>query len=118
MSELVPCHGCARHIRASERSCPFCGIPREPVFTARPALPRPISRAAVVLAGAVAATSCGKRDADPPLVTAPTTSPSPTTVDTNPATVYGPAPVFDTADAGIVVAPSDPSAPDNGGKGK
>ncbi|MBN8611866.1 MAG: hypothetical protein J0L92_14825, partial [Deltaproteobacteria bacterium] len=25
---LAPCSGCARHVRASETACPFCGAPR------------------------------------------------------------------------------------------
>ena len=28
MSELVACQGCQRHVRSSERACPFCGTSR------------------------------------------------------------------------------------------
>ena len=28
MDRLLPCHGCSRHRRTSERACPFCGSKR------------------------------------------------------------------------------------------
>lgn len=51
MSALVPCVGCARHVRSDDASCPFCGAAR--VATARPAqrVPR-VARAVLFTAGA------------------------------------------------------------------
>lgn len=54
MRQLVPCPGCARHVRLTEGACPFCGdtsprvAPPAPTFVRR-------SRAAIV--GATIATS-------------------------------------------------------------
>lgn len=51
-SAFVPCAGCARHVRAHDRACPFCGAHSEATLptTARP-LPR-VSRAVLFAAGA------------------------------------------------------------------
>ncbi len=61
---FVPCPGCARHIRTSEETCPFCKVvvpadARVPVPVARLG-GRHLSRAALVLASAAAVASCGK----------------------------------------------------------
>jgi len=64
-SHLVSCAACARHVRASEAACPFCGaeLPRS-LREARP--PRPpamrLGRAALMAIGtgaATIATACG-----------------------------------------------------------
>ena len=81
---LRPCVGCARHIRVSESSCPFCGAALDPVFRASPA-PRPpagrLARAALFAAttgttlavGAIttvavssATVDCGGKSEEPP----------------------------------------------------
>lgn len=60
-SPLLPCGSCARHIRASSASCPFCGAAHTPVDAAPFEGPMPrMSRAvaftlgAAVLAGSAA----------------------------------------------------------------
>jgi hypothetical protein len=45
--ELVPCHGCARHVDNAEPVCPFCGAARSEAMPApRRTMPRGSSRAA------------------------------------------------------------------------
>lgn len=66
---LVPCPGCARHVRASSEGCPFCGatLVEAPAPAALPAAR--LGRAALFAFGAaaLAATGCaehhGSRDA-------------------------------------------------------
>jgi hypothetical protein len=64
MTQLVPCPGCDRHVRASDPACPFCAcaLPDTASTTAAPAAPpRPrMSRAALFAAGAtmVGAAAC------------------------------------------------------------
>jgi hypothetical protein len=60
MSALVPCPSCARHVRASEASCPFCASALPEGLTAVPNTTRRLSRfaaftfaAAVVVTGAM-----------------------------------------------------------------
>lgn len=70
MRSLVPCTECARHVRASESTCPFCGAeiaavaPRE--LSPMPA-DRLLARAAITFAAAAATavTACGKTDVPP-----------------------------------------------------
>lgn len=60
---LSPCHGCSRHVRVEERSCPFCGI-----ALAEPSLPRlrgatRVGRAASFVLGlTMAAAACDDDD--------------------------------------------------------
>jgi len=90
---LEPCPECARHVRATEVTCPFCASPlalqgRE----MRVAGERPM-RAALLFAGATALAACGKTQAppEPP-------SPPPVNTDLAPAPAYGaPPPDFLTA---------------------
>lgn len=71
MSHLVPCAGCARHVRASERDCPFCGAALAPtVSSPRGPMPR-VGRAARFAFGAAVVTTltvtgCGEsHEGDP-----------------------------------------------------
>jgi hypothetical protein len=68
MSEnvLLPCPSCARHVRLSEPSCPFCGAPLPSAFreqTVEPSPAKRLNRAALyaLRMGAVSmtATACG-----------------------------------------------------------
>jgi hypothetical protein len=65
VNHLVPCPSCARHVRQSEASCPFCSAELSLGHLPAPALPRTrLGRAATFAfgAGVVAATSlvgCG-----------------------------------------------------------
>lgn len=55
---LLPCPGCARHVRAGERECPFCGGAIE--VAGAPAVRRPttrLGRAATFAFGAAVATT-------------------------------------------------------------
>lgn len=59
MASLVPCLACHRHVRAAERSCPFCGTGL-PALAAPPRRPTArLGRAATFAFGAAALTSAG-----------------------------------------------------------
>lgn len=57
MARLLPCTSCARHVRASETSCPFCAASLVAQATAATSSPpgRRLSRAALFALGASAA---------------------------------------------------------------
>ena len=65
MKHLVPCPECNRHVRVSERECPFCALPLDLADTPPPMLPRGrLSRAATLafgatIASATALSACG-----------------------------------------------------------
>lgn len=109
MSVLVPCPSCARHIRGSETSCPFCGAtthglldsaPREAPRGLDPR--RSLSRAALALASIAAVTACGKTTSSayggPPPTMADAAPPAPNTESPS-APAYGGPPPMLTADA-------------------
>jgi hypothetical protein len=53
MNHLVPCPECSRHVRVSEKQCPFCALPLDLAGTPAPQLPRGrLSRAATLAFGA------------------------------------------------------------------
>ena len=60
---LVPCSSCARHVRASEAACPFCGSSLENDLSKVPGVPTSrLGRAALFAFGAtvaVTAAGCG-----------------------------------------------------------
>jgi hypothetical protein len=60
MRALSLCQSCKRHIRVSERTCPFCGAAHVLAAAAQELRPRgrPGGRAALFLAGAAAAPGC------------------------------------------------------------
>lgn len=61
MSSLRPCPSCARHVRATESSCPFCAATLRVVRPGSRALAvsaRGLSRAALFALGSVAAAAC------------------------------------------------------------
>ena len=58
MTCLVRCEGCARHVRAVENGCPFCGADLSRAC-ARPRSRGRLSRQALLAAGAVAIASSG-----------------------------------------------------------
>lgn len=98
MARLVPCPGCARHVRANDATCPFCdtaiGAVPERVLSPAPN-DRLLARVAVTFATAAATslTACGKEPTDKP-------PPTPTnTMDPVPAPAYGPPPVMPEAAA-------------------
>lgn len=138
MRQLVPCPGCARHVRVEEAACPFCGDASPRVVPARRA-PLGRSRAAILgatLATTVTASGCYEdhgrgRDAavvapdaghDAAFIAAYGTPvdasllPPPDAADEPdagaPAAEYGGPPLFD--DAGIDAGHGDPGA-DYGG---
>jgi hypothetical protein len=62
MNRLLPCPGCARHVRAGEIRCPFCDGPLTSVAPVRRTRPAGrLSRAALFAAGAtlMSAAGCG-----------------------------------------------------------
>lgn len=103
MATLVPCPGCARHVRASEATCPFCDAAigaATPRALAPATNDRLLARAALTFAAAAATTltACGKEATDKP-VPAPTSTPN----DNLPAPAYGPPPMM------IDAAPPEPA---------
>jgi len=116
-AHLVACPSCARHVRVSERTCPFCEGVLDDAFRSRPA-PRPpasrLSRAALYAFGAgtlTLATACGGSTSDEnpdaaPIVDAAYGGPPRDgggDADAQPGALYG-APPFDaSADAQPVV---------------
>ena len=57
MSHLVPCAGCARHVRATEPTCPFCGA-ASAAIAPTPRLPtQRLTRAARFAFGAAVVTT-------------------------------------------------------------
>ncbi len=65
-SQLTPCPSCSRHVKVGPPSCPFCGgavpvdVPARVV-----AAGRPLSRAALLFAGAAAVTACSSSTTSP-----------------------------------------------------
>lgn len=60
---LVLCGGCARHVREIESCCPFCGRERTASESdvASVEMPTRLSRAAILLAGAMSAAACDRQ---------------------------------------------------------
>jgi len=137
---LVPCPSCARHVRATERVCPFCGAAVPPSFAGYvPRAPAErLSRAALVAFAAVAVAGCSKETATPsdagsadkqqqqepttvPAYGAPAPTPAPSPVDAGlgslvaQAAVYGGPPAYRDADAPVDNSPTgvvEAGAPD------
>ena len=102
---LSPCPSCARHIRADEGTCPFCGAATPEGFGAcvRPAPAGPVlSRAAVLFMGATAVAACGGTT-----TTVGGGGDSGSSADSMPVAMDGPAPVRDSS----VDAPVDSPGP-------
>jgi hypothetical protein len=98
---LHPCESCARHIRAGEAACPFCGAAVTQVAApARGSVARPMSRAALLFMGATTSIACGSSSTNPP-TTEPDAAIQDSGVDAaiqdsgvdtgEPAAMYGPA---------------------------
>ena len=111
---LVPCPGCARHVRAAENACPFCAtaLATEPAL--RPSTNvRGLSRAAIMVLGAsLSLTGCGsaKQPVDPPAN--PTADPGPPDDDGGAAAEYG-APMPPDDDGGAAAEYGAPMPPDD-----
>ena len=112
MRHLVPCSGCARHVRASESSCPFCGAALA-VAIASPRGPTPrMGRAARFAFGAAVATTltvtgCGESHEGDPDAGAPMDAGHDAGLTSEPA-----APPDSGHDAGLTSEPGEP--PDAG----
>lgn len=65
-SQLTPCPSCSRHVKVGPPSCPFCGgaVPVDVPARVAPA-GRPLSRAALLFAGAAAVTACSSSTTPP-----------------------------------------------------
>jgi hypothetical protein len=65
-SQLTPCPSCSRHVKVGPPSCPFCGgavpvdVPARPVLVGRP-----LSRAALMFAGAATVAACSSTASQP-----------------------------------------------------
>jgi hypothetical protein len=63
-SQLTPCPSCSRHVKVGPPSCPFCGGDVPVNVPARPSLVgRPLSRAALMFAGAATVAACSSTSA-------------------------------------------------------
>lgn len=91
MSKLVPCEACARHLRARESACPFCGVSRVPSAAEAQDPTVRLGRAAL-FAFALTSAACGNESASPP----PTTVAPPSSLVPPPTAIVQPygAPVF------------------------
>src|SRR5437588_9452460 len=72
--DLALCASCARHVKASEATCPFCLLP----LVAAELAPTPLDKRrwhAVVMAIAATTGACGKTDAKPDVADIPMTAP-------------------------------------------
>ncbi len=60
MAMLTPCPSCTRHVKVGPPSCPFCGgqVPTPAPRAVTLPLGRPLSRAALMFAGAAAVSAC------------------------------------------------------------
>jgi hypothetical protein len=97
MSQLHPCPACARHVKRSETSCPFCSasIALEGVAArARPT--QRMGRAATFAFGAAVATSLAACSG----ATTPTGTDANTSIDSGVSPLYGGPPDADATDAG------------------
>jgi hypothetical protein len=109
ISCLVPCPGCARHVRQSEEECPFCGGP-VPVAIASVEASATLSggrsrtRAAILLAGAATLAACGKEP-----TTVDPTPPKPTDNRQMTAPAYGAPPPFMLPDGATSTTPPEPA---------
>jgi hypothetical protein len=65
---FVLCAGCARHVKAQDAGCPFCGASFSSASSSRPSTGEPFRRmaaAAAVAAGVAAATGCSSQSSPP-----------------------------------------------------
>jgi hypothetical protein len=69
-SVLAPCPSCSRHVKVGPAVCPFCGgeVPTEVApRTLTIGAGRPLTRAALMFAGAAALGACSSSSSGPPL---------------------------------------------------
>jgi len=123
---LYPCESCARHIRAEEAACPFCGAAAKPVGDAgaRPSFARPLSRAALLFVSATATVGCSSSTSpNEPAADAAADTGGPAATDSGafdgePAALYGPAMIEDSGpgsfEGGPVAAYGPAQIPDSG----
>ncbi len=67
-SRLTPCPSCSRHVKVGPPSCPFCGgaVPTDvPARTFASPAGKPLTRAALMFAGAAAVTACSSNGPSP-----------------------------------------------------
>lgn len=84
LNQLVPCDGCARHVRRTEAACPFCGL-ASPLASASPVTPEPsarLSRAGILaFVAAVGAGACSSAQPVPTAVLEAPPAPQPPPAD-------------------------------------
>lgn len=117
-STLVPCASCARHVRASDRACPFCGGSLEAPASVAANVPAGVrlGRAAIFAVGVAVASSVAacemKNDTDAAVAEAgPTDDGSVMALYGAPVADAAPAP--DVADGGPVARYGAPPAPED-----
>jgi hypothetical protein len=124
---LAPCSGCQRHVRTSERACPFCGASIEASIASKvvPGITQRMSRAAVLAFTATMGLAACSQEIAAPVYGAPVDAPADTATDnaapTDNATpsdsAMSDAPVDNGGPAPAYGAPFDAGTPpdDNGG---
>ncbi len=112
MNPLVPCPGCARHVRAAERACPFCAaaLPTNLAAGAVPNTTARMKRAAVfTFATSLAIAGCGSTTtSNDASVTADTGADTGPSTDNGPSTDAG-------FDSGVFVDAGTDTGPDDDG---
>jgi hypothetical protein len=93
MSQLVPCPGCARHVRLSASTCPFCDVAIDVASLTEQYAPRRtvvtggVKRAVMFALGAGVAAACGGEEQAQPIYGAPiATSSEATSSEPSPST--------------------------------
>ena len=117
-ASLVPCPSCARHVRSSERACPFCRSALSTDLAARavPGTTQRLSRAAAfTFAASLAATGCASDPVPNDAATVTDTGSDAGTIvtDTGPADTGAPTDTGAPADTGTQ---ADAGAPVDAGK--
>lgn len=98
---LLPCTACARHVRAHEPLCPFCGTARHASAATSPHEgPTRLSRAALLLGASLGLAGCP----------APATPTAPTTPTVTPDAGAAPTPPPRTNPNAVAQPPQDPGS--------
>lgn len=63
MARLTPCPSCTRHVKVGSNLCPFCGGSVPVDVPVRAFAGRPLTRAAILFAGATAVSACSSSTA-------------------------------------------------------
>jgi len=117
LNQLVPCDGCARHVRRTEAACPFCGL-ASPLTSASPVTPEPsarLSRAGILaFVAAVGAGACSSAQPVPTAVLEAPPAPQTPAADSGAPATPEPTPEPTPATPDASTATTAPARPDPG----